>query len=185
MARNIDHEGGYENASANGRTLMDYNGPAITEDLGETSDQNLASHVRVKRNEPIVSSSRSVKLVDAFPRNSRRKIDATGEGSCSDREIRAGTIVDTAGLRRKRGVLSKSGFRRKRAKGNVGHLQHRAEIGKGKKKHGALRPSHPPAKKKTSGPSSSTFSSVSHFTCIGGRIHVLLSVIIIKEYCKR
>lgn len=156
---------------------MDYNGPVITGDLDETSDQDLAGHVRVKRNEPIV------KLVDSFPRNSQRKIDAAGEGSRSDRETRSGVTVDTV-VRRKRGVLSKSGYRRKRVKGNVGHSQHRAEVRNGKRKHGAPRPSHQPAKKKTSDPSSSMFPSVFRFKCIAGRIYILLNAIILKKYCK-
>lgn len=143
---------------------MDYNGPVITEDLDETRDQDPAGHVRVKRNEPIVSSSRSVNLVDSFPRNSQRKIDATSGGSCSDCENRSGVIVDTVVPRRGRGVLSKSGYRRKRVKGNVGRSQHHA--GNGKRKHGARRPSHQPVKKKTSDPSSSMFSSVSRFKYI-------------------
>ncbi|XP_071554667.1 uncharacterized protein [Temnothorax nylanderi] len=162
VARNIDLEEGYKNTSANRRTLMDYNGPVIMEDPDDTSDQNLASHVRVKRNEPIVRrSSRSVKFVDSFPRNSHQlRTDAASifgnsmfEGSLSDRENRSDspTVVDTvvSRSRRKRGVLSKSGYRKKRVKGNVGHTKHHVEIKNEKKKNGVSKSSHQSRKKKT------------------------------------
>ncbi|XP_011880996.1 PREDICTED: uncharacterized protein LOC105569268 [Vollenhovia emeryi] len=155
--RNIDPEQGYKNVTVNSRTLMDYSGPDITEDLGETSDRDLASHVRVKRNEPVVRhrSNYLAKLVDSLPRNSWRRTNVTGafgdstfEGSRSDRKDRPGTDQGTGASRprRKRGVLSKGGYRKKRVKGKAGHSRYRVET-----KHDA----HQPAKKKTqkSGPS--------------------------------
>ncbi|XP_077271700.1 uncharacterized protein LOC143902568 [Temnothorax americanus] len=161
VSGNIDLEEGYKNTSANRRTLMDYNGPVIMEDPDDTSDRNLASHVRVKRNEPIVRrSSRSVKLVDSFPRNSQLRTDAASifgdsmfEGSLSDRENRSDSpaVVDTvvSRSRRKRGVLSKSGYRKKRVKGNVGHAKQHVEMKNGKKKNGVSKSSHQSRKKKT------------------------------------
>lgn len=185
-ARNLDFEEGYKTASANGRTLMDYNGPVIMENLDNTSDQDFASHVRVKRNEPIVRRrpSRSIKSIDLFPQNSRHKIDATSvfgdstfQGSRSDRENRSNVIMDivAARLRRKRGIVSKSRYRRKRVKGNAGHSKHHVEMKKGKK-NGVPKTvsSQQLNKKKTSNPSSSMFllifcissSNISKFVCI-------------------
>lgn len=147
---------------------MDFNGPVIMEDLDDTTDQDVSSHIRVKRNEPIVHrrSSRSI-LVDSFPWNFRCNTDvisvfrdSTFEGSHSDRENRSGIVMDivTSRSRRKRGILPKSRYRRKRVKGNVEHPKHHAEIRNGKKKHDALKFSHQLAKKKMNNPSSSMFS---------------------------
>jgi len=187
--RNIDFEKGYKNTTEGRRTLMDFNGPVIMEDLDDTTDQDVSSHVRVKRNEPIVHHRSSSTLVDSFPWNFRCSTDvisvfgdSTFKGSRSDRENRPGIVMDivTSRSRRKRGVLPKSRYRRKHVKGNVEHPKHHAKIRNGKKKHDVLKFSHQPAKKKMSNPSSSMFSyylSFQIYMYIGSYIHTLLNTI--------
>ncbi|XP_011698070.1 PREDICTED: uncharacterized protein LOC105456004 [Wasmannia auropunctata] len=157
--------GGYKNASLNRRTLMDYNGPVITEDLDDTGDQNLAGHIRVKRNEPIVRHRpSSVNFqVNLLPRNSWRRTDVTSifgdsafEGSRSDHENRSGTTVDTmvSHSRHKRGLVSENGHRRKRVKGNTGYSKHNVETRNRNKKHGVSKSPHQLVTKKKSNPTS-------------------------------
>lgn len=178
--RDTNLEGRYKNASE--RTLMDYNGPVIMEDLDDTSD--LANHIRIKRSEPIIhhQSNRSMNLIDSLSRNSRRRTDTTSifgdlmfEGSRSDRENRSAITMNTIAShsRRKRGVLPKNGHRRKRVKGNAGHLKHHVEMRNRNKKHGVLK-SHQLVTKKTNNPSSSTFSLIFRLRYIEGSYPYLI-----------
>jgi len=159
---------GYKNASLNTRTLMDFNGPVIMEDM---NDQNLASHIRVKRNEPIVH--RRPSSVNLLPRNFQRKTDetsifsdATSKVSRSEYENQSNTIVDTTvpQSRHKRGILSENGHHRKRVKGNIGHSKHNVETKNKNKKHkaqSALKSPNQLVTKKTKNPNLSMFSFIS------------------------
>ncbi|EGI62357.1 hypothetical protein G5I_09353 [Acromyrmex echinatior] len=148
---------GYKNASLNTRTLMDFNGPVIIEDLNDMNDQNLASHIRVKRNEPIVH--RRPSSVNLLPQNLQRRNDETNifsdsllKASRSEYENQPDIIVDTMvpQSRHKRGVLLENGHRRKRVKGNIGHSKHNVETkNKKNKKHKALKSPNQPVTKKT------------------------------------
>jgi len=167
----------YKNASANRKTLMDYNDPVMIKDLDDMSDQNLASHIRVKRNEPIVRRSG----IGLLPQNSRRKtdmastfVDSTFKGSYSDHENRSGTTMDIAVLhsRHKRGVLSKNGYRRKRVRENTGHSKYNVKMRN--KKHGVLKSHNQLVTKKTNNPNSSMFSLIFHFKYIRDCTHFLL-----------
>lgn len=176
--RDTNLEGRYKNANER-RTLMDYKGPVIMEDPDDTSDQDLANHIRIKRSEPIIhhQSNRSMNLIDSLSRNFQRRINATSifgnlmfEGSRSDRENPSAITVDTIAShsRRKRGVLPKNGHRRKRVKGNAGHLKHHVEMRNRNKKHDVLKPPHELVTKKTNNSSSSTFSLIFRFRYIEG-----------------
>ncbi|KAG5308194.1 CILP2 protein, partial [Acromyrmex insinuator] len=157
---------GYKNASLNTRTLMDFNGPVIIEDLNDMNDQNLASHIRVKRNEPIVH--RRPSSVNLLPQNLQRRNDETNifsdsllKASRSEYENQPDIIVDTMvpQSRHKRGVLLGNGHRRKRVKGNIGHSKHNVETkNKKNKKHKALKSPNQPVTKKTKNLNSSIFS---------------------------
>ncbi|XP_018307970.1 uncharacterized protein PFB0145c [Mycetomoellerius zeteki] len=154
---------GYKNASLNTRTLMDFNGPVIIEDLDDMNDQNLVNHIRIKRNEPIVHRRSS--SVNLLPRNSQRRTDETSifsdstlKGSRSKYENQSDTIMDTTYIvpqsRYKRGVLSENGHRRKRVKGNIGHSKHNVETKNKNKKHNALKSPNQLVTKKTKNPNS-------------------------------
>ncbi|XP_011059764.1 PREDICTED: uncharacterized protein LOC105149203 [Acromyrmex echinatior] len=136
---------------------MDFNGPVIIEDLNDMNDQNLASHIRVKRNEPIVH--RRPSSVNLLPQNLQRRNDETNifsdsllKASRSEYENQPDIIVDTMvpQSRHKRGVLLENGHRRKRVKGNIGHSKHNVETkNKKNKKHKALKSPNQPVTKKT------------------------------------
>ncbi|XP_012063470.1 PREDICTED: uncharacterized protein LOC105626785 [Atta cephalotes] len=140
---------------------MDFNGPVIIEDM---NDQNLANHIRVKRNEPIVH--RRPSSVNLLPRNFQRRTDepsifsdATLKASRSEYENQSNTIVDTmvpqSHKRHKRGILSENGHRRKRVKGNIGHSKHNVETKNKNKKHkaqSALKSPNQLVTKKTKNP---------------------------------
>lgn len=171
---------GYKNASLNTRTLMDFNGPVIIEDLDDMNDQNLVNHIRIKRNEPIVHRRSS--SVNLLPRNSQRRTDETSifsdstlKGSRSKYENQSDTIMDTTYIvpqsRYKRGVLSENGHRRKRVKGNIGHSKHNVETKNKNKKHNALKSPNQLVTKKTKNPNSSMFSLIFRFEYIRDYIH--------------
>ncbi|XP_018371666.1 PREDICTED: uncharacterized protein LOC108766707 isoform X2 [Trachymyrmex cornetzi] len=152
---------GYKNASLNTRTLMDFNGPVIIENFDDMNDQNLVSHIRVKRNEPI--AHRRPSSVNLLPRNFQRRTDETSifsdstlKGSRSEYENQSDTIVDTMvpQSRHKRGVLSENGHRRKRVKGNIGHSKHNVETKNKNKKHNTLKSPNQLVTKKTKNPNS-------------------------------
>lgn len=123
--------------SKNERTLLDYNGPPITELSDIRNGQVFANHVRVKRskfmnyslphflskNDTIYASDESLSRFDGSYVNSNNRIESD-------------TLSTTTRTysRYKRRVLSKNRQRRKRVKGNIRHPKHsiEAEIG-GKK----------------------------------------------------
>ncbi|XP_039311187.1 uncharacterized protein LOC105208048 isoform X2 [Solenopsis invicta] len=133
---------------------MDYNGPVVMEDFDDTSDHNLVSHIRVKRNEPIIhqqlihSMTLDRSMVDSLPQDSGHSVNV--------KDIFADSMFDNRSdinlhSRRKRGVLSKNGHHRRRVKGNA---KHHAKTNNKNKKHGVLKSSHRPIIKKINNPTS-------------------------------
>jgi hypothetical protein len=136
---------GYRNLinSASRKTLIDYNGPAIMEDLNGKNDQDFTNHIRVKRNEPANDSivHRWNRSADSFDSLLRNSCDTNNVTNASDSVSKLGVsyvdlnrrslpdvfyeaIADTSHPRYKRRVLIKNGEHRKRMKGNAGHSRH-------------------------------------------------------------
>ncbi|KAL0109174.1 hypothetical protein PUN28_014338 [Cardiocondyla obscurior] len=154
-AKNTDLERRCRNASAS-RTLIDFSGPVITEDLDDTSSQGPVDHIRIKRSEPVHRRANFLKLLDSFPRTFQTDAtstfsDSTSERSYSNLENQFDIVVDsvTPRSRRKRKVSLQNKYLKKRVKGNAGHSKNRVGIRK-QKKHDALRSSHQSAKKESS-----------------------------------
>jgi len=139
--------------SASRKTLIDYNGPAIMEDLNGKNDQDFTNHVRVKRNEPTNDSivHRWNRSADSFNSLSQNSCDSNNVTNASDSmskleasymdlnrrslpDILYEAIADTSHPRYKRKILIKNGERRKRMKGNIGHSRHRIKDTKAKSK---------------------------------------------------
>lgn len=163
--------------SANERTLMDYNGPAIMADHDGTSDrEESANHIRVKRSESTDDSNvrrhrrsnRSASPVDSLPRlcvsrsdaiyanlgESSSKIETVYATTVADRKDRSGVQLDGSSIethpRHRRGVLQADAKHRRRAKGTTRRSKHRVGTeARGKKKHGTAKSSRKPVTKKT------------------------------------
>ncbi|EFN81002.1 uncharacterized protein LOC105186402 [Harpegnathos saltator] len=131
----------------NERTLLDYNGPEITEDM--RSNQDLADHVRVKRSESTNDSfplfwSKNGTTVAFDQLLSKSYID-------SNHKVES-EVIDVSNrtyLRHKRGVLPRNGQHRKRVKGNIRHPKYRIKAEVGGKKRGTLKSSRKFPRKKT------------------------------------
>ncbi|EZA54549.1 hypothetical protein X777_05529 [Ooceraea biroi] len=131
------------------------------EDPNGKSDQDFANHVRIKRNEPTNDSTvyrrnRSTDSLESSPRNFYssnntinvfdNSISKFGEPYVDlDRRgllnVPYKTIADTPHPRHKRGVLSKTGERRKRVKGNIGNSRYHVGTQVKDKKHDTLKSS--------------------------------------------
>ncbi|XP_050459196.1 uncharacterized protein LOC126855511 [Cataglyphis hispanica] len=169
ITKDINFNRDLENVMENikGRTLIDYNGPSIIgEDLDNKSDQDLADHVRVKRNESINDSiirhqsNHSVNIFDSSPKNfwsnttnvyDSSMFEFEGSYVNSDHKNRSNalhaTTVDIPHLRYKRGVLSKKDRHGTRLKRSIRHLEHHVGTENRKKKHDT-KSSHKNVKKK-------------------------------------
>ncbi|XP_020300077.1 uncharacterized protein LOC109863847 isoform X3 [Pseudomyrmex gracilis] len=164
IVNNEKHKSSMKNI--NRKTLMDYNDPAIIDDLDSESDQDLATYVRVKRNgltiNDSIGSHHSINFTDSFPQNIWSKPDAINalnnsiskyKGSNIDSDYRnqsdiCSTVVDILHSRHSRGILSNTGDRRKRVKGSNRHSKHHIKTQVRNKKHDTLESFHKPIIKK-------------------------------------
>jgi len=167
IVKNTNAKEKYKNIinNINKKTLVDYNGPAIIEDLQNRSDQDFTNHIRVKRNilmnDSIINHqwNYSINLVDSFPlvsTNFWNKSDAKnlfnkGSNLNADRKIQYPgvfyrTTTNMPYSRHKRRILSRSKRHKKHAKGNI--KQH-TKIGN--KKHGTLKSFQKSVTKKANG----------------------------------
>lgn len=149
----------------NKETLMNFNGPVIMGDFDNVNDQTSANYIRVKRSETNNSIihhqwNHSMNLIDSRANlcNKNDTISAFGEstskleGSYIDSNYKDGLDVTKRSIRiysrRKRGVLSKNGRRRKRIKGNIAR---RRKTKIDSKKHDTIsKSSHKPGTRKGS-----------------------------------
>lgn len=142
----------------NEKTLLDYNGPTITKDTDIKSDQVFANYVRVKRSESTNNSlpyfwskNGAIYASDKLLYN---QLLFDGSYVDSKHKIESDPIDITTRTysRHKRGILYKTGQRRKRVKENTRHSKHRIKAQVGGKKRGVSRSSRKSfAKKSNSG----------------------------------
>ncbi|XP_067211735.1 uncharacterized protein [Linepithema humile] len=128
--------------SINKKTLVDYNGPAIIEDLQNRNDQDFTNHIRVKRNvlmnDSIINHqwNYSMNLINSFPlvsTNFWNKSDAINlfnkgsnlntDGRIQYSDVFYRTTISMPYLRHKRRVLSRSKRHKKHAKENTKHTK--------------------------------------------------------------
>lgn len=164
IVKNTNAEENYKNAmSINKKTLVDYNGPTIIEDLQNRSDEDFTNHIRIKRNilrnDSIINHqwNYSMNLIDSFPLvstnfwNKSDQINLFNEGSNlnTDRRIQYPdsfykVTTNMPYSRHKRRVLPRRKRHKKHAKGKI---EQHAKISN--KKHGILKSSQKSATKKT------------------------------------
>ncbi|XP_032681429.1 uncharacterized protein LOC116848925 isoform X2 [Odontomachus brunneus] len=133
------------------KTLLDYIGPAITEDSDIRNDQVLVNHVRVKRSDSMNDSLLHFRLknntIYAFD-----KLLSMFKGPYADsnHKLKSDVVNTTTHLRYKRKILSKNEQHRKCVKGNTRHSKYHIKTQVRDKKHGVLKSSRKFFTKKSS-----------------------------------
>ncbi|XP_014476539.1 PREDICTED: uncharacterized protein LOC106745448 [Dinoponera quadriceps] len=131
--------------SKNGKTLLDYNGPAITGDSDIRNDQAFANHVRVKRSESNDSFSPSHSWGGNGTIYASDELLSRFEGSHvnSNHKIESDMVDATTRTYswHKRGILSKNERRRERVKGSTRRSKYQVEAQVRGKNRGTSKPS--------------------------------------------